>query len=105
MRLAIDSSYVQPYPRLVRAGLRLSRRTPLLRLSRGWSERWTSRLREWHCLLTGGHSPLLHTDANRISLRCVGCGHQSPGWEIDVKRPAARPYSRAATYTLSKRSA
>jgi hypothetical protein len=53
----------------------------------------------------GGHDALLHFEDERIALRCVSCGHETPGWELnevpptvtvtgrgEVRRPAlARP--------------
>jgi hypothetical protein len=30
-----------------------------------------------------GHDSLLHFETDRMSLRCVSCGHESPGWELD----------------------
>lgn len=46
--------------------------------------RWLTSL---SCQLQGGHWKVLHTDgwgtgAVQVSLRCVSCGHTSPGWEI-----------------------
>lgn len=37
-----------------------------------------------------GHDPLLHYDQNRIYLRCASCGYESPGWELDQRRPRLR---------------
>ncbi len=37
-----------------------------------------------------GHDPLLHYDRNRIYLRCASCGHETPGWELDQRRPRIR---------------
>jgi hypothetical protein len=34
------------------------------------------------CRLMGGHWRVLHTTRNHVALRCVGCGHTSPGWEV-----------------------
>ncbi len=39
----------------------------------------------WVCGLQG-HERYLHTDRDRVSLRCVACGHESPGWSTG--RPA-----------------
>lgn len=53
-----------------------SRRRPL-------SER-ASRLGVWVrqslCGLNG-HDKYLHVDGSRVTLRCVGCQHESPGWD------------------------
>ncbi len=37
-----------------------------------------------------GHDPLLHYDQNRMYLRCASCGHETPGWELDQRRPRVR---------------
>jgi hypothetical protein len=37
-----------------------------------------------------GHDPLLHFDQNRMYLRCATCGHETPGWELDQRRPRVR---------------
>ena len=37
-----------------------------------------------------GHDPLLHFDQNRMYLRCASCGHETPGWELDERRPRLR---------------
>ncbi len=37
-----------------------------------------------------GHDPLLHYDQNRIYLRCASCGYESPGWDLDQRRPRVR---------------
>ena len=28
-----------------------------------------------------GHDRYLHVDGSRVTLRCVGCKHDSPGWD------------------------
>jgi hypothetical protein len=42
------------------------------------------------CVMNGGHYKVLHTDPNRLALRCVACGHMSPGWEVGAARASAR---------------
>ncbi len=37
-----------------------------------------------------GHDPMLHFDQNRMYLRCASCGHETPGWELDQRRPRLR---------------
>ena len=39
------------------------------------------RLRQVVCGLHG-HDELLHFEQGRMSLQCVSCGHDSPGWEV-----------------------
>ena len=54
---------------------------------------WT-RLTSWFkatwCVMNGGHYKVLHTDPNRMALRCVACGHMSPGWEVGSSRLTRR---------------
>lgn len=37
-----------------------------------------------------GHEHMLQHDDGRLFLRCVSCGHQSPGWDVPTKLRAAR---------------
>jgi hypothetical protein len=37
-------------------------------------------LRQSLCALQG-HERYLHVDGSRVTLRCVGCQHDSPGWD------------------------
>jgi hypothetical protein len=34
------------------------------------------------CTLNGGHYKVLHTEPSRMALKCVACGHTTPGWEV-----------------------
>ncbi len=54
----------------------------------GLVRRVVSRGRQALCGLRG-HEMVRHFEPNRLSLRCVACGAQTPGWTIDV-RPAFR---------------
>lgn len=36
----------------------------------------------------GGHEYCMRSGNNRIFLQCMTCGHETPGWQIDVN---ARP--------------
>ena len=42
------------------------------------------------CVITGGHFKVLHTEPDRLALRCVACGHTSPGWEVGAARLGKR---------------
>jgi hypothetical protein len=35
-----------------------------------------------------GHEKYLHFDKNHISLRCVACGYESPGWSLGERKNA-----------------
>ena len=43
-----------------------------------------------------GHEDYLHFEKNRMYLQCIECGHESPGWTIDARRPVLRFQSRRA---------
>jgi hypothetical protein len=34
----------------------------------------------------GKHDRLLHFEAERVTMRCSNCGHDSPGWDIPQPR-------------------
>jgi hypothetical protein len=44
------------------------------------------RVRQMFCGLHG-HDTLLHFEHDRMSLRCVSCGHETPGWELNEVPP------------------
>jgi hypothetical protein len=48
-------------------------------------------LRSTWCLINGGHYKVLHTEPDRLALRCVACGHMSPGWQVGSSRMVRRP--------------
>jgi hypothetical protein len=54
--------------------------------SQGFSGRALDWLRQAFCGLHG-HDTMLHFEQERISLRCVSCGHETPGWELNEARP------------------
>jgi len=37
-----------------------------------------------------GHDNLIHFEQYRMFLKCVSCGHESPGWRLPNRRPLAR---------------
>lgn len=38
------------------------------------------------CCALRGHETILHFEIDRVSLRCLQCFYQSPGWRIDPPR-------------------
>lgn len=54
----------------------------------------------FRCRLSGQHSYGVGCEPGAIFLRCVHCGHRSPGWTVDQKAvgpravPVARPQER-----------
>ena len=51
-----------------------------------------TRLSNWArstwCRVNGGHYKVFHTEPSRLALRCVACGHTSPGWAVGSPRLA-----------------
>jgi hypothetical protein len=63
--------------------------TPARAVVRPWWAQVASRLgaaralwREAACGL-GGHAMILHVEPQRLSLQCMECGHNTPGWKLD----------------------
>jgi hypothetical protein len=52
----------------------------------GFSARVMIVLRQMFCALHG-HDMLLHLEQERMSLRCVSCLHETPGWELNEAPP------------------
>lgn len=53
----------------------------------GVGARMLGRVRQVLCGLHG-HDNLLQFERDRMYLRCVSCGHETPGWELTETRPA-----------------
>jgi hypothetical protein len=51
-----------------------------------FSGRILDRVRQIFCGLHG-HDVYLQFEADRMFLRCVSCGHESPGWELNEAPP------------------
>ena len=58
-------------------------------------ERFMGSLKRLICSFRG-HEEYLHFEKNRVYLECVACGHESPGWTIDLRRPVLQFESRRA---------
>ena len=52
----------------------------------GFGRRVLVGLRQMFCGFSG-HDNLMHFEEERMSLRCVSCGHETPGWELNGVRP------------------
>ena len=55
----------------------------------GFGVRMLDWLRQAFCSLHG-HDTMLHFQQERMSLRCVSCGHETPGWSLDKVPPTVR---------------
>ena len=42
-----------------------------------------------------GHEEYVQFEKNRMYLQCIECGHESPGWTIDARRPVLRLHVQA----------
>jgi hypothetical protein len=47
-----------------------------------------------------GHDTLLQFEQDRMFLRCVSCGHQTPGWSLDEPRPTVTLRGDARRHAL-----
>ena len=56
-------------------------------------------LRQTFCGLHG-HDHYLQFEHDRMFLRCVSCGHESHGWELNDPRPAVRVRGDARRHVL-----
>ena len=52
--------------------------------------RATTWFRSTWCVINGGHYKVLHTEPEKLALKCVACGHMSPGWEVGSARLTRR---------------
>jgi len=43
-----------------------------------------------------GHEDYLHFEKDRVYLRCVACGYESPGWTVENHRPVLKFKARTA---------
>ena len=60
----------------------------------GRAARVWDRVRQAMCGLHG-HDRLVHFEEDRMFLRCVSCGHETPGWEIKATQGIAAPRSES----------
>jgi len=50
-----------------------------------------------HCYLTGRHEFGVSCQPGAIFLRCIHCGHRSPGWALDAKPQTPPPTVASVT--------
>jgi hypothetical protein len=67
----------------------------------GLGERVIDRLRHLVCGLHG-HDTLLQFDHGRMFLRCVSCGHETPGWEVNDVPPAVTAQVEQARHPMAR---
>lgn len=54
------------------------------------------------CTVNGGHYKVLHAEPTRLALKCVACGHETPGWEVGGLRLSSRPIPHQEPLRLVK---
>jgi len=67
----------------------------------GLGGRMIDRLRQMFCGLHG-HDTLLQFEQDRMFLRCVSCGHQTPGWELNETPPTVTLRGDARHHRLAR---
>jgi hypothetical protein len=86
-----------PHPMKAHEGMRtIANSAPSGRFARV-----TERLRQMLCGLRG-HDTLLHFEDERMSLRCVSCGHETPGWELNEAPPTVTVRGDARRHAIAR---
>jgi len=67
----------------------------------GFGGRILERLRQLICGLHG-HDTLPHFAKDRMSLQCVSCGHQTPGWELNEVPPTVTIRGDARRHAMTR---
>ena len=65
----------------------------------GFADRALDRLRQMLCGVRG-HDSFLQFRRNRMFLRCVSCGHESPGWMLTETPPTVTMRGDARRHML-----
>jgi hypothetical protein len=58
-----------------------------------------SKVRQIFCGMHG-HDNLLQFERDRMFLRCVSCGHESPGWELTETPPTITEVGDATRHAI-----
>jgi hypothetical protein len=86
-----------PHPMTAHEGLR----TIASNERTGGFARMMESLRQLSCGLRG-HDTLLHFEDERMSLRCVSCGHETPGWELNEVPPTVTVRGDARRHVIAR---
>ena len=71
-------------------------------IASGWAS-VSSRLSQLICGL-GGHELLLNAEPGRLSLKCMSCPYETPGWTIKEKHVDARSHHTHPAVLVEQRS-
>jgi hypothetical protein len=58
-------------------------------------------MRQAFCGLRG-HDTLLRFEDQRMALRCVSCGHETPGWELNEVPPTVTVRGDARRHAIAR---
>ena len=58
-----------------------------------------AKMRQMLCAMHG-HDNLLQFERERMFLRCVSCGHESPGWELTETPPTITEVGDASRHAM-----
>ena len=75
---------VTNYPQQLSAAAQFTRET-----ASGLFARAAGRVGQMICGARGHHS-VLHFEGTRVMMRCTGCGHDTPGWDVSGRSPRKR---------------
>jgi hypothetical protein len=71
------------------------------RTAEGLGERMMDRVRRAVCALHG-HDTLLQFEQERMFLKCVSCGHETPGWELNEAPPTVSVRGDARRHAMAR---
>ena len=91
---------VTDYPHRVASRGRFETGNAMDRADDGLPTRVLNLVRQAFCGMHG-HDSLVQFERNRMCLRCVSCGHESPGWALDKTPPTVKIREDARRPALS----
>ena len=65
----------------------------------GFGTTVAARVRQMFCGMHG-HDSLLQFEQDRMFLRCVSCGHESPGWSLTETPPTVTEHGDAERHVM-----
>jgi hypothetical protein len=68
----------------------------------GLAKRVLNQVRQSFCGMHG-HDSMVQFEHERMFLRCVSCGHESPGWTLDKTPLVVKTRDNARRHALSRR--
>ena len=70
----------------------------------GWEHIGTTMLRRAREIVCGlhGHDNFLQFEQDRMCLKCVSCGRETPGWDLNEMPPTRRLHGDARRHVLAR---